>query len=67
MPSVLTHLSHSPGQGTAEEFMVNSIPAGNHYHCSPQAYKDRDLFNLWLYWRIKAGMQINSFAHIFEW
>lgn len=43
----MTHLSYNPGHGTANEFMVNSISAGDHYHCSPKAYQDMDLFNLY--------------------
>ena len=40
----MTHLSHNPGHGTANEFMVNSISAGDHYHCSPKAYKEMGIF-----------------------
>lgn len=38
--SAMTHLSHNPGHGTANEFMANSISAGDHYHFSLQAYKE---------------------------
>lgn len=41
----MTHLSHNPGHGTANKFMVNSISAGDHCRYSPEAHTDRDLFN----------------------
>lgn len=39
--SSMTHLSYNPGHGTANEFMANSISAGDHYHSSPKAYKEK--------------------------
>lgn len=47
--SALTHLSHNPGQGGAEEFTVNSVPAGDHYRRRPNRHTRTAIFlNAWL-------------------